>query len=345
MTVNEILGELRTGRPRASDALRLQVLSLAAEPAPRARTLRERIGFGPRLALVVPAAASLAVAAAVVIGISRSGTPSGGLAVTAPATVARSAGQVDAKSSAAADAADAGTATRQAAPGPVAGRAQRYSATLSLQVDDTSALSDATQQALTIARALGGHVVSVHYVTGDDGAASMRLSVPTAAAGDAVTRLSGLGTILAQDVQIDDLQESLDVTDQRIERVRAQIAALTAAIAHTDGEAARARLVERRSQAQAELRQLRATRAATGAEARNATIQLDLRTAPGNSVAAPGSRLDRGFDKALAVLAWEAIAVLALAVVAAPLALVGAAVWATRRTRRRREEERLLATS
>ena len=39
-----------------------------------------------------------------------------------------------------------------------------------------------------------------------------------------------------------------------------------------------------------------------------------------------------------------AVVVLAFAVAAAPLALVVAAVWATRRTRRRLEDERLLSS-
>jgi hypothetical protein len=343
MTVNEIVDELRAGRPRASDALRLQVLTLAAQPAPRRPTFLARIRDRRTLTLLVPAAAALAVASAVVIGVSRSGRPAG-LAGTAPEAVQRSVGSAGATRSVAPPTRDAGAA-QQAAPGPVAGRAQRYRATLSLQVDDTSALSDATQQALAIARDLGGYVVSVHYATGEDGVASMTLRVPSAQAGDAVTRLSGLGTIVAQDVQIDDLQETLDTLDGRLEQVRAQIAALTTAIGRADDDAERARLVERRSQARTQLRQLRASRTATAAEARNATIQLELRTKPATGAAAPGSRLDRGLGKALAVLAWEGIAVLALAVVVAPLALVAAALWATRRARRRREEERLLAAS
>jgi hypothetical protein len=242
--------------------------------------------------------------------------------------------------------ADATTA-QKAGPGPIAGRAQRYSAALSLQVEDTDALSEATQQALAIARDLGGYVVSVHYATGDEGSASMTLRVPSSKAADAVTRLSSLGTILAQDVQIDDLQESLEALDHRQQQVRARIAALTAAIDRAESDADRARLEEQRAQARAELRELRASRAATAAEAANATVQLDLRTKEDSGAGAPGtgSRLDRALDKALAVLAWEGIVLLAVAIAAAPLALVAAAVWTARRTRRRREEDRLLAAS
>ena len=238
------------------------------------------------------------------------------------------------------------TWSESAAPGPVAGRAQRYSAALSLQVEDLDALSEATQQALAIARDLGGYVVSVHYATGDDGAASLTLRVPSASAADAVTRLSSLGTILAQNVQIDDLQESLDGLDRRQQQVRARIAALTAAIERAENDAERARLEEQRAQARTELRELRASRAATAAEARTATVQLDLRTKEtGAALPGTGSRLGRALDKALAVLAWEGVVLLAVAIAAAPFALVAVAAWATRRARRRREEERLLAAS
>ena len=345
MTVNEIVEELRAARPQASDALRLEVMTIAARPQPRTPTLRERLAGRRRLALLVPAGAALALTAAVAIGISRSGSPNT-VGTAAPESAARSAGTTGESLAAPPTAADAATA-QKAAPGPVAGRAQRYGAALSLQVDDTDALSEATQRALAIARDLGGYVVSVHYATGDEGTASMTLRVPSASAADAVTRLSALGTILAQNVQIDDLQESLDGLDRRQQQVRARIAALTAAIDRADNDAERARLEEQRAQARAELRELRASRAATAAEARTATVQLDLRTkeSEGGAVPGSGSRLDRALDKALAVLAWEGVVLLAVALAAAPFVLVAAAAWATRRMRRRREEDRLLAAS
>jgi hypothetical protein len=345
MTVNEIVGELRATRPHASDALRLQVMTIAARPVPRTPTLGGRLRGRRRLALLVPAGAAMAMAAAVVIGFSRSGSPDT-LGTAAPESTARSAGTTGESLTAPPTAGDAATA-QKAAPGPVAGRAQRYSAALSLQVEDTDALSDATQQALAIARDLGGYVVSVHYATGDQGSASMTLRVPSAKAADAVTRLSSLGTILAQNVQIDDHQESLDSLDRREQQVRARIAALTTAIDRAETAAERARLEEQRAQTRAQLRDLRASHAATSAEARNATVQLDLQTKQdsGGAVPGSGSRLDRALDKALAVLAWEGIVLLALAIALAPLALVAAGVWATRRARRRREEDRLLAMS
>ena len=223
--------------------------------------------------------------------------------------------------------------------------AQRYSATLALGVDSTDELSDATQRALGIVRDLGGFVVSARYATGAEGTSSLTLRVPSAKAADAVTRLSSLGTILAQDVQIQDLQEPLDGIDRELERLRAQLAAVTAQLARAETAAERARLEERRSQVRAELQRLRASRAATSAEARTATIQLELRTEEGSSVVPPASRLDRALDRALDVLAWEAVVALALAVALAPLAVIGAAIWLARRMQRRRDDERLLAAS
>ena len=344
MTVNEIVDELRATRPRASDALRLQVRALASRPAASAPSLRERLRGRGRLALLIPAAAGLAMVSAVAIGVSRPGPAA--REATAP-IAQRSIGSTgtSAESFATGPAADAAAAQAKGAPGPVAGRAQRYSANLTLAVEDTDALSEATQRALTITRDLGGYVVSVQYATGADGAAALTLRVPSARAADAVTRLSGLGTIVAQSVQIDDLQESLDTLDRQLERIRAQVAALTVAIAKAETAPERARLLERRAQAEAQLRDLRASRSSTAEAARNATIQLELRTDRTTGVAAPGSRLSRALDRALAVLAWEAVVVLAMAVAVAPLALLLAAVWATRRARRRREDDRQWAAS
>ena len=227
----------------------------------------------------------------------------------------------------------------------MAGRAQRYVASLTLAVEDTDALSEATQRALSIARDLGGFVVAVRYATGEEGAASVTLRVPSGRSGDAVTRLSALGTIVAQNVQIDDLQESLDGIDKALQQLQAQLAAVNAKLAGTLTPAERARLQERRAQVQAQLRDLRASRTATAAEARLATFQLELRTERDEGVAVPGSRLDRALDKALAVLVWEAVVVLAIGVAVAPLALLAISVWGARRVRRRRDDDRLLATS
>ena len=343
MNVTEIVDELRATRPRAGDALRLQVLTVASAPVPASPSLLERLR-SRRLALLMPAAAGLAVVSAVAIGVTRPQPELRDAASPPSATVQRGTAESGPSRLVGPVAGDA-SAGQKAAPGPLTGRAQRYVASLTLAVEDTDALSEATQRALTIARDLGGYVVAVQYATGADGTASVTLRVPSAKAGDAVTRLSALGTILAQNVQIQDLQESLDGLDRELARLRARVAALTARLERATSPAERARLQEQRAQAQAQLRDLRASRAATAAEARNATIQLELRTEEGVGAVAPRSRLDRALDRALEILAWEAVVALAIAVAAAPLVLVGIAVWGTRKARRRREDERLLAAS
>jgi uncharacterized protein DUF4349 len=343
MTVSEIVDELRATRPRAGDALRLHVLTVASRPAPAATPTLDRLLPHRRLRLLVPAAAALAVVSAVAIGVTR--PKEAGREAGAPATIERSADSANAPGAfGGARSVPSAAMAQKAPPTAATDRAQRYVASLTLAVEDTDALSDATQRALVIARDLGGFVGSVRYATGDEGAASVTLRVPSSRAGDAVTRLSGLGTIVAQNVQIDDLQESLDELGRTIERLRTRIATLTERLRTDLDEVTRARLQEERAQAQVQLQQLRASRAATAAEARLATILLELRTED-TGAAAPGSRLDRALDRALEVLAWEAVGALALAVAVAPLALVAAAVLGARHVRRRREEDRLLAAS
>jgi hypothetical protein len=343
MTVTEIVDELRLTRPRAAEALRLHVVTVASSPQVAQPSLLTRLR-SRRVFVLVPAAAGIAVAGALAIGVTRP-TPTVSEA-TAPVERVDAARDAATLPGSLAGPTEASTALAQKAPpGTVSGRAQRYVASLTLAVEDTDALSEATQRALSIARDLGGFVVAVRYATGDEGASSVTLRVPSGRAGDAVTRLSALGTIVAQNVQIDDLQESLDGLDKALQQLHAQLAALNAQLAGTLTAAERARLRERRAQVQAQLRELRASRTATATEARLATFQVELRTEQDEGVAAPGSRLDRALDRALEVLAWEAVVALAIAVAVAPLAFLAIAVWAARRVRRRREDDRLLATS
>ena len=92
MTVNEIVEELRGARPRASDALRLQVMTVAARPVPRTPTLSQRLRGRRRLAVLVPVGAAVAVTGAIAIGLSRP-SPPGELAAQPPdAAVPRSTG-------------------------------------------------------------------------------------------------------------------------------------------------------------------------------------------------------------------------------------------------------------
>ena len=184
MTVNEIVDELRATRPRAERRAPPSRAHRRIQP-PGARHRHCSTGFAAASALRCSsrAAAGLAVVAAVAIGVTRP-TPVAREA-TAPASASvreRHAGGTPEAFSG--DRSGGRARPRRAgrrAPGPVTGRAQRYSASLTLAVEDTDALSEATQRALAIARDLGGYVVAVRYATGDEGASSVTLRVPSAA--------------------------------------------------------------------------------------------------------------------------------------------------------------------
>ncbi len=341
MNSADLARELRAARPVAGDVLRERVRAIAATQPKRRSSPLSR--FSPRrLALfAVPAAAVIVVAVAGVAGLVGSDQPRR-LADTPLATESGTVPK-DAAGSALAPSAKAGAATTETAPAPTQDRAQRYSAQLTISVKDNDALSESTQSALTTARRLGGYVVSVQYATSETGVASMTLRVPTARVQDALVSLSGLGTILAQQVQIDDLQAQLDDLTKRETALRERIAGLSARIAAPGLDAeTKATLVARRDAARRELAQVRGQSTQVTSEAHFATIQLQLQTAQGAAVPPVPSRFDRALDEAVRILAWETTAVLYALVVLGPLALVALAVWLARRLVRRRVDERLL---
>ncbi len=94
--------------------------------------------------------------------------------------------------------------------GPDAGRAQRISATLTVEVADSDGVSLSAQKALDLTESLGGHVVSANVATGDQANAQLLVRVPVARVQEAIVQLSALGRIVSQQVTIDDLQENLD---------------------------------------------------------------------------------------------------------------------------------------
>lgn len=346
MTSADIVRELHVMRPAAPDALRERIRLVAS-------TGHERAPGSPRrpwraLLVALPAAVALAAAAAGTIGLvdpggERDATRTA-VEQTAQADAARSQPAGKAGSESAVTSPPAATSPG-GVPAPTVGRAQRVSASLTIRVTDNEALSRATQRALETTRTLGGFVVSVSYATAEEGQASLTLRVPTTRVQDAITRLSSLGTIVAQQVQIDDLQESIDALDRRVTSLRERIARLTAQLTEPGLDAdTRAALEARRSAAQRELAQLRADRAAQAGEARLATIQLTLLTeGSGEAVPVSPSRGDRALDRAGEILAWEATAALYALVLVGPLALFALVAWLARRALRRREEERLLA--
>lgn len=337
MTSADIVHELRSARPTAPDALRARVASLAhSEPTPRVG-LAARFAARRRLVVLVPVTAAIAVAT--IAGIALTGDGREAREATPPTASA------DLRSGTAApEAALDAQAQAKAAAGIAVERAQSFSATLTLRVEDGAAVAEAAQRAISVADELGGFVTGSQVATGDEGYASITLKVPFARAREAVTRLSRLGTIAAQDVRLQDLQETLDALDRQIRVTRNQLATVLARLASDDlGSLERSRLEARRDGLREQLRAARSGRAATAGQARLATIQVELRSEDGSGVTPVGSRIDRTLDRALEILAWEGAIAAALLIVAAPFALVVGAAWLGRRTLRRRTDEQLLS--
>lgn len=353
MNVTEIVDELRGARPQASGALRLQVQALVARPPVAAPSLLDRLRDRRRLLVALPAAAALAMVSAIAIGVSRPAgvgevSPRLGDQTFEAATPQPATGSsTDASAGRNRQALEtAKSAPNASAVGPTVGRRQRYSAELQLEVRDADRLSDATQDALSIVRSLGGYAVSTSFGTAEQtGAASLVVRVPTTKVQDALVRLSALGTIVGQQVQIDDLGDQVASLAEREAALRERIARLAARLRADDLDLElRATLVARRASAQRELADVRAQAAAVDREASLATISLSLRTEDAAAIPAVPSRFDRAVDRTVDILAWEAIAVLYVAVVAGPFVLLGLVAWLALRSQRRRADERLLST-
>ena len=337
----ELIHELRASRPSAPADLRARVREIAAEQPARGRWASWRFPVRRGMLVAIPAAAALAFASAGVLGLARSDV--------APQTYRQ-----DALDKATAESAPlTGSGSLAPAPSRTQGsaldqstdRAQRVSATLTVEVSDSNAVSRAAQDALDLTRSLGGYVVSSSVSTGEEGSAELIVRVPVTKVQEAITGLSGLGRIVSQQVTIDDLQGTLDQLEKREATVRGQIARIRARLeSETLDPQTEAVLRTRLQTLRSELTELRTGISSTEAEARMSTIQLTVVTPGAFGAVAPPSRIDRTIDEALNVLAWEGVVALGLLIVLAPFALVAFAAWLGRRLYRRHEEERLLAT-
>lgn len=341
----ELMHELRASRPSAPTDLRSRVRAIAAEQPTSAAWTSWRLPIRRGMLIAVPAAAALAIASAGIVGLSRSDVPTTeSLRQRAPGVVGQPAPTTEAEKLRANTPSGPLPLPQGATDTTTNDRAQRVSATLTVEVADSDAVSRAAQDALDLTRALGGYVVSSSVATGEEGSASITVRVPVAKVQDAITRLSGLGRIVAQQVTIDDLQATLDELEKREARVSVQVARIQARLAtevlDPQTEAVlRARLQTLRG----ELTELRTGISSTEAEARMSTIQLTVVTPGASGAVVPPSRIDRTIDEALNVLAWEGVVALGMLIVLAPFALVAFAAWVGRRLYRRHEEERLLA--
>jgi hypothetical protein len=313
---------LRTETPGAPDRLRERITQLAAVPAPPPR----RVSFR-RIALLggpAVAAASLAVAVAVGIKTAAVSEPQTDELSSVPAygpSVENREGQTFAPL--------APADRRAAVPGPSGARAQDVSASLTVLVDNTDDLSATTQRALRATRRFGGYVVNVQYGTPQptEGTATLRVRIPVSRVQAAIVELSGLGRILAQQVQISDLQQPLDELTRRIRRLERRAA---------DAQGAELARIRR------EIAALRRQRTEINRRAAFATVELGLTTREPEPQAAPPGRLERAIDDATGVLAAELAIGAYVLIVGAPIIVLLAAGFAASRVYRRHADQRLL---
>ena len=221
MTSPDLIDELKASRPAAPQALRARVREISAQsPAPTRRAFWPKLG--PVFRVAVPAVVTLAVVSAGVLGLARSGGiddtfSKTGTSVEAPTTFADQPSLAAPTQELRDQSSGAGqTGTTPIAPDTT--RAQRVSATLTVEVPTSDGVSRAAQDALALTRRLGGHVVSANVATGDEGSAALTLRIPVAKVQDAIVQLSALGRIVSQQVTIDDLQASLDTLERRERR-------------------------------------------------------------------------------------------------------------------------------
>jgi hypothetical protein len=352
MTSPDLIRELQATRPQASIALRERVRELSGREQTRSSRFRlptitlRRPGL---VALPVAATLALAIGTAGVVGLADSGGERNAGALASDAGDSSRTKNLPPESLQTETLKAPGVAGSVPAPGTALAdddRTQRVSATLTLKVADSAKVSRATQEALELTRSLGGHVVNASVTTGDDASAILTLRIPVARTEDAIVRLSGLGTIVSQQVSIEDLQDTIDQFVRRARSVSTQIVRITAQLeSETLTAEERAALELRRKNLRAQLRAYRGGISSTKAQGRFATLQVSVVTPDSLGIVPAPSRLDRTLDRALEILVWEGVIALAVVLVAAPFALLALAGWFARHVYRRREDERLLAAS
>jgi hypothetical protein len=226
------------------------------------------------------------------------------------------------------------------------GRLTDVHASMRLRVSSLDNLSKATSKAMRITRSLGGFVQSVDYGTpsGGNGDAYLTVRVPVAHVQQAVVRFSGLGTIVAQQISIRDLQDQANAERLQILRLQKSAAELRVRLQGSLTPEQRVRLEARLDAVRGLLRVKTQQHAGTVRQGRLSTFNVELTTRKG-AAAAPNhpGRIERAARHAFSFLSKAiAGALYALIVLSPLLALAAAAVWASR-FRRRRVEQRLLA--
>src|SRR6476659_2679627 len=331
MSQRDLTAELRGARIAAPSALRERVrLIAAADTTPTRR-------FTWRRALVVALPVAAAVAASIVF--TRPGEHQAGGTVT---TMQVGHGEVRGalpragKALGAPTASDAaGSAAKLAVPS-APNRVQVYGAYLALRLSSATAVSDGVKSALRIASSLDGYPASVHASSeAKVASADLVLKIPRAHVQEAITRLSALGTITGEQVDIQDKQAALNATDRKIARLQKQLRDLRAQTPTTT-------TAKRIAALEAQISRLQRDEAATRRTAHYATVQLHLTS--GKAVV-PHKQGHGPLHGVVVALTWLGIGAVYALAIGTPLVVLALLVWLAVRVIRRRREDALLSRS
>jgi hypothetical protein len=328
MSQRDLVAELRAARTVASPEVRERVRLVAAAAPPPTRRFTWR-----RAALVaLPVAAAVAASIVFTRPAHRSASVQVEQRAGRPLTptthgAAANAGKLWAPVQRSGD---------LAVPVP-RGRATRVGAYLALRVKTAAAVSDDVKRAVHITQSLGGYASSVQASTaGKTGVADLTLKVPRNSVSPAMTRLAQLGTITAENVDVQDVQAGLNATDRRIARLQSELRTVRAAQQTP-------RVQQKIAALTAQVQRLQRSEHLTLQQVALATISLHLQTK--NAVVTPKKKHGHGPLHGLGVaFRWIGIGAIYALALGTPLAILLALLWLAARAVRRRREDALLST-
>jgi uncharacterized protein DUF4349 len=319
MSQRDLVAELRAARVGAPAELRERVRAIAAADREPRRWFTWRRAF----VVAVPVAAAIAAAIVFTRPASQQRTVLHG-----EAAITRGAPDAAARQKA------LGAVGAPLQAGAAGTRLQQVETTLSLRLPSPDAVSSAMQRALAIAKSYGGFPVYVDAGSeGKSASANLTLKVPRSHLREAMTRLSALGTITAEHLDVQDVTAGVNQTDRAIARLQRRLADLRA-----QEQTAQVRM--RIARLTASVARLQRQRAATIRAAHYATVNLQLRTQQVLTRHKQGHGPLHGLGT---MLMWLGIGAVYVLVLGTPIALVAVLVWLAVRTVRRRREEALLS--
>jgi hypothetical protein len=330
MSQRDLAAELRGTRITAPSELRERVRLIAAADTTATRR------FTWRRALVVALPVAAAVAATVVVTRPSNNHPVATPLVIRSAAIQHGSAAKSPGFSAGVPGAAAGAGAAKLAPPIAPGRVQVYGSYLALRLSSATAVSDGVKSALRIASSLGGYPASVHATSqAKVASADLVLKIPRAHIQEAITRLSALGTITSEQVDIQDKQAGLNATDRTIARVQKQLAELRA---QTPSATIAAHIVALETQ----IVRLQRAEAATRLKAHYATVQLHLTSA---KAIVPPKHGHGPLHGVVVAVTWLGIGAVYALAIGTPIAVLALLVWLGVRIIRRRREDALLSRS